>query len=189
MVNGTYWKGGSDSHGFVRIEREWKEQDTVTLKFPMSVQVLHGFETEYPMANRKYFGFKPDEVFEKRRLPFESISYGPLLFALPIPDKDPNTPEPGARWQFALDNNALRHGSDIKVLRGKMPSKWNWSLEAPIVLSVPAKSFDWRPTDAQALPDAPVQGDHSEVIKLIPYGCTKFRISMFPVTPKAWQTE
>jgi len=74
------------------------------------------------------------------------------------------------------------------VLRSRMPSKWNWPLEAPIVLTVPARSFDWRPTDAQALPNAPVEGDKPATIKLIPYGCTKFRVSMFPVTPRAWQT-
>jgi hypothetical protein len=187
-VNGASWKGQPDQRGFVRLEREWKEPDTVTLKFPMPVRLVHGVETEYPMANRKYFAFKPDALFKERRLPFESITCGPLLFALPIPDKDPNTPEAGAPWQFALDNDADKDGSDIKVLRSRMPSKWNWPLEAPIVLTVPARSFDWRPTDAQALPNAPVEGDKPATIKLIPYGCTKFRVSMFPVTPRAWQT-
>ena len=187
LVDGALWRGDPDSHGFVRIEREWKERDELTLKFPMSVRVVRGFETEYPMANRKYFGFKPDVVFENRRLPFESIAYGPLLFALPIPDRDANTPEPGARWQFALDNNGDKSGSDIKVLRSTMPAKWDWPLDAPISMVVPARTFDWRPTDAQALPIAPVAGDKSETVKLIPYGCTKFRISMFPVTRNAWR--
>jgi uncharacterized protein len=186
-VNGASWKAKPDAHGFVRIQREWLERDTVTLKFPMSPLVARGVETEYPTADRKYFGYKPDVVFKPRRLPFESISYGPLLFALPIPDRDANTPEPGARWQFALDNNSARDGSDIKIHRNRMPAKWNWPLDAPIVLAIPARSFDWRPTDAQALPDAPVEGGKSEVIKLIPYGCTKFRISMFPITDKAWR--
>ncbi len=188
-VNGATWKGQPDARGFVRIQREWRERDTVTLNFPMPVKVLRGFETEYPMANRKYFGFKPDAVFEERRLPFESITRGPLLFALPIPDKDPSTPETGARWQFALDNRAESDGTDVEVLRSKMPSKWNWPLDAPVMLRVPARSFDWRPTNAQALPTAPVEGDNSETISLVPYGCTKFRVSMFPVTPKAWQRQ
>jgi hypothetical protein len=54
------------------------------------------------------------------------------------------------------------------------------------VLKVPARVFDWNPTDAQALPEQPVTGTASETVRLIPYGCTKFRISMFPVTPRAW---
>jgi hypothetical protein len=53
-------------------------------------------------------------------------------------------------------------------------------------LKLPARAFDWKPTDAQALPDQPVTGTASEIIRLVPYGCTKFRISMFPVTTRAW---
>ena len=185
-VNGASWRGEPDKRGFVRILREWREQDTVTLQFPMPVRLIHGFETEYPMADRQYFRYKPEQVFKQRRLPFESITRGPLLFALPIPDQDPNTPEPGARWQFALDNLADKDGGDIEVMRTQMPSKWNWPLDAPIKLTVPARAFDWRPTDAQALPPAPIQGGQPQTITLIPYGCTKFRISMFPVTEQSW---
>ena len=183
-VNGRVVKGVADAHGFVRVERTWGPGDTVTLKFPMSVQLLRGFETEYPAVNRQYFGYKPDSVFAKRRLPYESIRFGPLLFALPIPDLDPNTPVPGARWQFALDNNPARQGRDIAVERRPMPSKWNWPLAAPIILRVPAQDFAWKPTEAQALPDGPIKGERAETISLVPYGCTKFRISMFPVTSK-----
>ena len=36
--------------------------------------------------------------------PYASVSYGPLLFALPIPDtQGPNTPDPAAKWNYALD--------------------------------------------------------------------------------------
>jgi hypothetical protein len=145
-----------------------------------------GYETEYPASNRQYFSFKPGAVFEKRRLPYASVSYGPLLFALPIPDKDPNTPVPDARWRFALDNDADRNGADVELERRPMPPKWDWPLESPLALKVPARTFDWSPTDAQPLPNAPVAGGKAETIRLIPYGCTRFRISMFPVTTKSW---
>jgi uncharacterized protein len=59
-------------------------------------------------------------------------------------------------------------------------------LNAPLVIELPAASFDWKPSDIQALPAEAVEGTASETIRLIPYGCTKFRISMFPVTKKAW---
>jgi hypothetical protein len=70
-----------------------------------------------------------------------------------------------------------------------MPATWDWPLDAPIALKVPARTFDWRPTDENPLPAAPVEGDKDETIRLVPYGCTKFRISMFPVTPRAWRQE
>jgi hypothetical protein len=185
-VNGAPQETAPDAKGFVRLQRTWTKRDSVVLVLPMSVRVARGYETEYPSAIRGYFNFKPAALFEKRRLPYESISYGPLLFALPIPDRDPETPEAGARWQFALDNASQSEGRDIMLERKAMPKTWNWPLDAPLALKVPARAFDWKPTDVQALPDGPVTGSASETIRLVPYGCTKFRISMFPVTAKAW---
>ncbi|MCY3022809.1 MAG: glycoside hydrolase family 127 protein [Planctomycetota bacterium] len=189
-VNGAAVDATPDKKGFVRVTREWAGGDTVELQFPMPLQVVHGYETEFPASVKGYFAFEPAQVFEKRRLPYASIVLGPLLFALPIADQDPNTPAAGTaapqRWQYALDNDAGRNGADIEVERGAMPPKWDWPLDAPIALKVPAKAFDWSPTDAQALPNAPVEGNKAETIRLVPYGCTRFRISMFPVTPRAW---
>ncbi len=185
-VNGAPLEAVADAKGFARIQRQWSKGDAIALDFPMSVRVSRGFETEYPPLAKDYFSFKPLAAFQKRRLPYESIFYGPLLFALAIPDKDPNTPVAGARWQYALDNEAERAGADIAVKRGPMPAKWDWPLAAPLALEAPARAFDWRPTDDQALPAAPVEAGRPETIRLVPYGCTKFRISMFPVTPKSW---
>jgi uncharacterized protein len=186
-VNGSPVSAEPDAKGFVRICRQWTAGDTVLLGFPMSVRVARGFETEYPRSTRQYFAYEPDVAFQQRRLPYESVYYGPLLFALAIPDQDPNTPLPGARWQYALANEAGRAGGDIAVERKAMPLKWNWPLDAPLALRAPARAFDWRPTETQALPARPVAGEATDTIRLVPYGCTKFRISMFPMTVKAWQ--
>ena len=51
------------------------------------------------------------------------------------------------------------------------------------------QTFDWKLTDALALPDKPETGSPSESMRLVPYGCIKFRISMFPVTSRAWPRE
>jgi uncharacterized protein len=185
-VNGSPADAARPKNGFVRIERRWIKGDVVTLTLPMSVEVARGYETEYPASTKPYFARRKSATFEHRRLPYASVSYGPLLFALPIADKDANTPVPGAKWQYALDTDPALRGSDIRVHRQPMPSPWCWPLDAPIVLTAPARSFDWHPTESQALPTAPVQGTMSETIRLVPYGCTKFRISMFPVTPKCW---
>jgi hypothetical protein len=72
----------------------------------------------------------------------------------------------------------------IRVERESMPSHWNWPLESPLTLKLQATSVAWNPSpESPRLPDAPVveHGDWEE-IALIPYGCTRFRISMFPVT-------
>jgi len=174
------------TRGFAKIARKWSKDDLVELRFPMEPRVIRGHETEFPVANRKYFRFELDEVFQPRRLPYASVLYGPLLFSLPIADVDPNTPAKDVKWQYALDTDAARRDPGITVEHQPMPVRWDWPLDAPVVLRVPARVFDWNPTDAQALPEQPVTGTASETIRLVPYGCTKFRISMFPVTPRAW---
>jgi hypothetical protein len=185
-VNGAPVAARADGKGFVRVARAWAKGDEVAVVLPVRPEVVRGYETEFPPANRGYFSFEPPQVFEHRRLPYASVVYGPLLFSLPIPDIDPNTPAADARWQYAIDTDARRSDGGIEVVRRPMPEHWDWPLDAPVVLEAPARSFDWRPTDAQALPDKPVAGAASETIRLVPYGCTKFRISMFPVTAGAW---
>ena len=175
-----------NENGFAKILRTWSKGDAVELELPMEPRVLRGFETEFPASNRAYFDFEPAVLFQPRRLPYASVLFGPLLFALPIPDVDPNTPVRDARWQYALDTDTSQRDHGIRVHRKPMPAHWDWPLDAPVALAAPAQAFDWKPTDAQALPDGPVSGVASEQIRLVPYGCTKFRISMFPVTPKAW---
>jgi hypothetical protein len=188
-VNGSPHAATPDAKGFVRIERQWTKGDTIELVFPMKVQCVRGYETEYPSTYRQYFDYKPDVVFKKRRLPYKSVSYGPLLFALPIADKDPNTRVADASWQYALDVASEQVAIEAEIERHPMPAKWDWPLNAPIAIKLPAKKFDWRPSDIQPLPEKPVDGGTAETIRLIPYGCTKFRISMFPVTEKAWGTQ
>jgi len=185
-VNGSPVAIAPDPKGFARIARTWAKDDWVELELPMAPEVIRGYETEFPSANRTYYSFEPAEVFQPRRLPYASVLCGPLLFALPIADLDPNTPASDAKWQYALDTDATRPDGGITVERRPMPARWDWPLAAPIVLKAPVQAFDWRPTDAQALPPKPVTGTASETVRLIPYGCTKFRISMFPVTSRAW---
>ncbi|MCX6910918.1 MAG: glycoside hydrolase family 127 protein [Verrucomicrobia bacterium] len=165
-VNGSALKAANDTNGFVRVERLWKTGDTIRLRFPMSASVQTGRDNNAQGA------------------PYASVSYGPLLFALPIPDtKDENTPDPAAKWNYALDVQK----AGISVERQTMPAKWDWPLKAPLKLRVNAVRCDWSPTPQNPLPVEPVARLKSpERITLVPYGCAKFRVSMFPVTERAW---
>lgn len=185
QVGGAEVTAAPDAHGFVKIAREWKASDLVTLRFPMSVAVERGRETPYPQIEYFKRVGADDPLINN---PYAAVHYGPLLFALPIPDADANTPASGeARWRYALDNDGRKDGKEIKVVRAAMPGHWSWQLDAPLALEAPARAFDWQPTDAQPLPKAPVKGGaESATIRLVPYGCTRFRVSMFPVTERAW---
>jgi len=165
-VNGICVTAAPDTNGFVRVERLWKPGDSVRLHFPMSASVQTGRDVNADGA------------------PYATVSYGPLLFALPIPDtKDENTPDPSAKWRYALDAQEPK----LTVERTRMPAKWDWPLAAPLKLQANAVAIEWNPSaEKPRLPSAPADARQPvERITLIPYGCSKFRISMFPVTAPA----
>jgi hypothetical protein len=88
---------------------------------------------------------------------------------------------PNARFNYALDVSA-GNAEDVEVIHKAMPVKWNWSIDgAPLQLRLKAKEFDWKPDENQPLPNGPVKSNISTKINLVPYGCTKFRVTMFPV--------
>lgn len=171
-----------NAQGFVRILRTWKRGDTVRLRLPMTASVQVGRDAAsgppYDGAHRPTSVTIPGP-HSTRGVPYASVSYGPLLFALPIGGgADANTPDPSARWQFAID---VRQ-PDLTVERTKMPARWDWPLAAPLKLQANAVAIDWTvDPKAPRLPLWPVIGGKPQRVTLVPYGCTKFRVSMFPV--------
>jgi hypothetical protein len=113
-----------------------------------------------------------------------------LLFALPVADtQGPNTPDPAAKWNYALDAQSERAEQGLAVERGPMPARWDWPLASPLTLRAHGAVVDWRPDPkAPRLPSQPfaVKGP-PERITLVPFGCTKFRVSMFPMTDRAFR--
>jgi hypothetical protein len=181
-VNGDVVVLNSSASGFVKIDREWKKGDLVDLDFPMQVEVIDGRENAFPQD--KYFleGSSSGRPLAKEtevNSPFRTIYYGPLLFALPIKDINPNEQAPGEKWNYAL---LSKEAGAIQVSRSKMPAQWTWQIaDAPVKLKVKAATFDWKPTAILPLPKEEVTGVEETDITLVPYGCTKFRISMFPI--------
>jgi len=186
-INGKSVGLSADAKGFAHVVRSWKPGDKVRLDFPMQPVVETGIDRNpYDKIKLSYDGLKSAQM-TTGTAPYATVSYGPLLFALPIPDtKDANTPDPATPWRFALDVKGQGKESDIEVERGPMPAKWDWPLDAPLKLSVPVVACDWMPTPVQPLPLQPVGSVVAQKITLIPYGCAKFRVTMFPVTRAGW---
>ena len=91
--------------------------------------------------------------------PYASVLCGPLLFAKGIPEADENTPAPGAQTDgWRIDSSRVLDGA--RLVRSPMPQKWDWPLASPVRLSI---------RDANGAP-----------LELVPYGCAKLRVSMFP---------
>ena len=139
-VNGEPVAPAIGGDGFATIEREWRTGDTVSIRFPMAPRV----ETMRDYND----GGKP----------YCSLSLGPLLFAQGLAEIDENTPVPGQRTNWRLDSWRVLDGAE--VVRGAMPSFWDWPLAAPV--RIRAKTANGSP------------------LELVPYGCAKLRISMFP---------
>ncbi len=183
-VNGAATAVEPNARGFARVSRTWKPGDTVRLRLPMTARVERGRDAAsgppYDGAHRVTKTSIP-EAGSTRGVPYAAVSYGPLLFALPIPDTaDANTPDPAARWKFALD----AQNPGLEVERTAMPARWDWPLAAPLRLRANVVETAWNP-DPQAprLPPWPAtRSKPVEKVALVPYGCTKFRISMLPVT-------
>jgi hypothetical protein len=175
-VGGVATDNADDRNGFRKIERRWKTGDTLVLRFPMNVRVAEGRETPFPQ--QQYFAHRRLAQVSDVNSPFRTVHYGPLLFALPVRDLDNNTQDPSAKWNYAL---VSRNADEVSVVRTAMPARWSWQIdEAPVKLKVKAREFDWQPTDLLPLPKDPVARGVDTEITLTPYGCTKFRITMFP---------
>lgn len=186
-VNGKRLLGQPGSNGFLRVQRRWTKGDRVELHLPMPVRLLTGRETSYPQI--KYFE-NSRSIAKLQRIdnPYASIYYGPLLFSFPIRDENPNQEIPGQNFHYALDvRSKTPRPSEASVHRRPMPARWDWPLESPLELQVRAEEFDWHPTDLQPIPKEPVGEGESAKVVLVPYGCTKFRVTMFPVTKEMWE--
>lgn len=172
--------------GFAKIERKWRNGDAVVISLPMKASVTAGICTPYPRDNyfkrnptvcsngNYYYGYTDSIAGE----PYEYVKYGPLLYALPIKDIDENHVAEGQKYNYALGATLGK----VKIIRKKMPERWTWKYEeAPVQLSVDAREFPWTPTDLAPLPKRKVTGGSAARITLVPYNCTKFHVSMFPV--------
>ena len=90
--------------------------------------------------------------------PLKSVYLGPLLFAQAIPEARDNKPACEVRPAVLAANLSA---AQMAVRREGLSRPWNWPAAAPVKLSLP---------DAAGNP-----------LELIPYGCTKLRISAFEV--------
>ena len=150
-----------EKDGFLRVCRKWEDGDIISLSLPMKPAISEWEDNCYPQT--AYF-LKPHwgrineaalDTLAGRK--YDCITYGPLLYALPLYDIDENTIVPGQKSDYMLH---VTDASQIEVQRrAEMPERWGWRIDdAPIVLYVPAEA---------------------DTITLVPYNCTKFRISMF----------
>jgi hypothetical protein len=171
-INGKEQRAKSKPLAFFRVDRKWRNGDTVTLQLPMKLAV--------------------------RRWPKNkdaaSIDYGPLSFSLDIKERfekygsrNPAWPEwsvfPDSPWNYGIDLD-----KPVKVIRSgaPVPGQPFTPETAPIKLSVEGRQLPGWQADGNnvvgLLPSSPVASDQPEQeLVLIPMGAARLRLSVFPV--------
>ena len=165
----------------IKIARDWKSGDVVELQLPMHIFKKTWYENSM------------------------SVERGPITYALKIQenvksvknDKDPidygttyDEIHPGSPWNYGLvqvkDNELDKHFVVEKI---KGDTNYPWNLEnAPLQIKAKAKRIpSWQLYNEMAGP-IPYSLTYQletakevEDIILVPYGCTRLRISQFPV--------
>jgi uncharacterized protein len=162
----------------VRIEREWKNNDKLTIEFPMQV-----ITSNWGKNSR-------------------TLERGPLVYALKIGEKwekknDKNDGEyfelyPTTPWNYGLVRAVVDDpGKNSTVIEKPVKGNFFWNpANAPVEIQVNARKIPgW--TATRGVPYQPVTdreglfkgevSDKIETVTLIPYGCSKLRIVAFPV--------
>ena len=181
--------GKAEAGTFKRIDREWEAGDEVTLVLPMETRVSHWemdavavtrgpllYSLEIPMEERKV---------EKYKVPYEKTWIDNFGGDFPRKELLPKGP-----WNYVL---ALGQDGklDAKASVVLVPSDPFVPGKAPVTISVPAKRSDFggwgymrEVTTGRAVdpPPSPIpdEGGEMETLKLVPFGSTQLRISLFP---------
>lgn len=174
-VNGKAATATAPGGKFVRVEREWKNGDTVRLTLPMEVSLRTWTKNK-------------DSV---------SVDRGPLTYSLKIGEKyvqEGKAPwfaweiHPSSAWNYALVLEKTKPAASFEVVRKAFPAnQMPFTHEGtPLELRAKGRKIPEWTTDNRGLvnplPASPVvSGEPEEAITLVPMGAARLRVSSFPV--------
>ncbi|MBQ7518225.1 MAG: glycoside hydrolase family 127 protein [Bacteroidales bacterium] len=179
QVNGKPVKTDEDAHRYFRLDRTIKDGDRIDVVFEMPVITV---------------GAAGQGICFQR---------GPLLYALPIAEKweedktvypelrgkHSENPDfkawnitPAGPFNYALDQIVT------KVVKKDVP-EGSYPYDCPpYTIKLPLRRITWELTNGKCTPPLPrygakAQSEVSEILELVPYGCTQLRLTVFPQFP------
>lgn len=170
--------GAVPTERLLRVRREWKAGDRVTLDFETEVRLTRWMENAV------------------------AVERGPLVYALRIQENwqrvnnqdhhgEYYEVRPGSPWNYALLHQVVQRPEDgFRLVRKPIAGgAYPWGrTNAPLVLHTRGKRVpEWRLYNEMsgplphAMPAGHLRNEPSEEIVVLPYGCTRLRITEFPV--------
>ncbi|WP_432797322.1 beta-L-arabinofuranosidase domain-containing protein [Poriferisphaera sp. WC338] len=194
-INNKNINAETNSNGFVILNREWKNGDQIRLELPMDVAVHTGYEKKLLDKNGSEIYVTPggSRVDSEAHAvasgaPFAYVTRGPLLYSLAFDERDANSLNATQPFNYAIKTHINQ--SQIRIMNNSIDgSVWN-SKTPPIELHITAQQINWEFKDENnqyaAMPQKPYAENinNQRSIKLIPFGCAKFRLTYFPLIEK-----
>lgn len=176
---------------FAVLDRRWTRGDRVVLRFDHRVRLVWRKRPEFRVRER-----------------CAAIERGPLVYSLPVaedwrqfeppahgPGRDIKAyrlfPKQDAAWNYALLIDDKEPERSVVVTRNARALQRPWAWEAPVALEVKARRvLNWRMEGdpehprTPGFPFSPMQlADQVETVRLVPFGCTRLRMTYLPVLP------
>jgi hypothetical protein len=159
---------------FAVVKRTWKSGDVVELNLPMKLRAESRYNNSISVLRGPlYFSLRIGERYDKIKAYHETLPAADWAIY-------PTTP-----WNYGLILDRENPAKAITVERkeiGKIPFAQE---AAPVVLKVKGRAIpEWQLVHNSAgdPPISPVKSDQPLTdLQLIPYGCTRLRITEFPV--------
>lgn len=175
-VNGRDF-AAAEKERLIKVDREWKANDTLQIAFEAPVRLSRWVENSV------------------------AVERGPLVYALRITEEWQRREahdlygeyfevHPRSPWNYGLlDKHTKSPESGFVLVRQDRGNSYPWTLKgAPIVLRTEGKRIpEWQLYNQRAgplphsRPHRHLRDQPGDPIELVPYGCTRLRITEFPV--------